>query len=105
MPNLPLFPLSTSAEPGAMAGGSFSDSPRDGAASSLEIRLTKKHLIHQFFQANLGRKFSSYEMHSTWGSAFRSRTSEINNDADLRITIRNECKTIEGAEHSYYWAV
>lgn len=39
-----------------------------------------------------------------FGSAVRTRISEINRDARRRIIIRNQVTFQDGEEHSVYWA-
>lgn len=77
---------------------------RARVSSPHEIRATKKQEIEQFFQANLGTKFSSFMLHERWGTAFRTRCSEINNDDSASIVIRNEVKFRRGKEASQFWA-
>ncbi len=68
-----------------------------------EIRLTKKRAIRLFFQQNIEKEYSSYALHALFGSAFRSRVSEINRE-DKEMAILN--RVDQGAtEPSYYRAV
>ena len=68
-------------------------------------RATKRDEIERFFVANLGTRLSTYELHARFGSAFRSRVSEINRSHHSPITIHNEVHPQKnGAEHSVYWS-
>jgi|SRR5581483_469836 len=67
-------------------------------------RMSKRDQILQFFLAHVGVEYGSFELHARWGTAFRSRTSEINRDADAPITIRNRVAVHGGREESIYWA-
>lgn len=69
-------------------------------------RQTKRELIQEFFMSNLGKKFGTREMHYQWGTAFRTRVSEINNDSNAPIVIKNEMKwnKILKQEESCYFA-
>lgn len=69
---------------------------------ALEQRTTKRQEIEQFFSDNLGVKFSTRDMHWRFGTAFRTRVSDINKpDSKSRIVIRNE---VIGHNDSRYWA-
>ena len=68
-------------------------------------RATKRDQIERFFLDHLGVRFSTYRLHAIFGSAFRSRVSEINRSDDSPITIQNEVDPqSDGAEHSVYWS-
>ena len=68
-------------------------------------RATKRDEIEKFFVANLGTRLATYELHARFGSAFRSRVSEINRSQTCSITIHNEVDPQkDGAEHSVYWS-
>jgi hypothetical protein len=68
-------------------------------------RATKRDAILSFFRANVGKSFRSDYLHGEFGSSFRSRTSELNNDSGCPITIRNCIKRLaDGAESSCYRA-
>lgn len=73
-------------------------------APVLAHRLTRREQIERFFSDNPGRRFSSADLHGRFGSAFRTRVSEINRSADSAIIIRNETTFTDGAEQSVYWA-
>ena len=62
--------------------------------------MTKKQRINRLFTTNIGTKFSSYNMHSLFGSSFRSRVSDINADPTSTIRIRNASRNGE----SWYWS-
>jgi hypothetical protein len=68
-------------------------------------RATKRDQIEKFFLDHLGVRFSSYRLHAIFGSAFRSRVSEINRSDNSPIAIQNEVvPQTDGAEHSVYWS-
>lgn len=71
-----------------------------------EHRRTIRQEIYNFFEANVGKKFSSKYLHGQFGSAFRSRVSDINTDKASQIVIKNECVFDAKAdkEISSYWA-
>ena len=66
----------------------------------------KRQQIEAFFRANLFHRFSSMKLHGMFGSAVRSRISEINRDESCSIRILNECcwDQEEKAEVSTYWS-
>lgn len=70
-------------------------------------RETVKDKIQAFFEANLGKKFSSKWLHGQWGSSFRTRVSDINLDKFGPIFIKNAVtwNEISQREESMYWAV
>jgi hypothetical protein len=65
-------------------------------------RDSKRAQIEAFFGDNIGLKFSSNYLHGRWGSAVRSRISDINRDQFSSILIVNETDENDG---SVYWAV
>jgi hypothetical protein len=65
-------------------------------------RDSKRAQIEAFFGDNIGLKFSSDYCHTRWGSAFRTRVSEINRDEFSSIRILN---ATDEQDHSQYWAV
>lgn len=71
-----------------------------------EHRRTIRQEIYQFFETNLRVKFSSKYLHGQFGSAFRSRVSDINTDKASQIVIKNECVFDSKAdkEISSYWS-
>lgn len=71
----------------------------------LEQRMTKKQEIENFFCEHLGKHFRSNEMHFQFGSAFRSRVSDINKDKNSQIVICNEVEVgSDGKEYSTYYS-
>jgi hypothetical protein len=71
-----------------------------------ENRNSDRARIDAFFCDNIGIKFSSKFLHDRFGSAFRSRKSEINRDPFSSITIERECDiTKKGQERWVFWAV
>jgi hypothetical protein len=74
------------------------------ASAVLEHRLSKKQQIETFFREHLGVRHSTLWLHETFGTAFRSRVSEINRDPDASITICNEAGFGRDGEVSMYWA-
>ncbi len=74
-------------------------------AAAIAKRRTKRQAIEQFFAANLGHKFPSSDLHAKYGSAFRTRVSDINRDLAASVTIRNSITAqSDGFEISVYWA-
>lgn len=71
---------------------------------ALHIRKSKRTQIAQLFESNLGREFSSAQLHARFGSSVRTRISEINRDGSSRIMIRNSTRIGGGGEYSTYWA-
>ena len=61
--------------------------------------MTKRDRILNLFFNNIGREFSSSNLHSTFGSSFRSRVSDINRDPSVGIAIKN--RTIKTGESWY----
>jgi hypothetical protein len=75
------------------------------AQATQRRRATKRDEIEKFFLDHLGVRFSTYRLHAIFGSAFRSRVSEINRSDNSPITIQNEVDPqTDGAEHSVYWS-
>jgi hypothetical protein len=64
-------------------------------------RCTRRQQIERFFAENLGRGFPSPQMHARFGSAFRTRVSEINRDPGSGIEIVNQ---VGMNDRSVYWA-
>jgi hypothetical protein len=52
-------------------------------------RKSKKAQIEEFFMANLGTRIASPELHTKFGSAVRTRISDINLDPNSDINIAN----------------
>ena len=72
--------------------------------NSTAIRRTKRQEIQEFFSDHVGQVFKSYAMHAKYGSAFRTRVSEINADESAEIVIRNKTVCAGGLEMSVYWS-
>lgn len=68
------------------------------------IRTSKREQIKNFFTENVGVQFGTFDMHSRYGTAFRTRVSEINRDENSSITIRNKTIASVDADRSYYWS-
>lgn len=68
------------------------------------IRLSKKSRIKSFFANHMEERFSTEELHKMFGTAFRSRVSEINREPECLFIIRNQSWVSGGREHSEYWA-
>jgi hypothetical protein len=68
-------------------------------------RESKRLRIVDIYLANIGRRISSPWLHGEFGSSFRSRVREINDDAACPILIRNQNFYDEaaGVEVSHYW--
>lgn len=67
-------------------------------------RLTRRQEIIQFFTETLRWKHDTFTLHARFGSAFRTRVSEINKDSSCGIIIRNETTSkAQGGERSKYW--
>ena len=73
-------------------------------AAVIAHRHTKWQQIEQFFRENPGRRFSSADLHARFGSAFRTRVSEINRSSESAIVIHNRVVFGDDAEQSVYWA-
>lgn len=68
-------------------------------------RVAKKARILALFSESVGQEFSSAKLHEIFGTAFRSRVSEINRDPTALITIINRTYVhLEGQECSVYWS-
>lgn len=63
----------------------------------------KSKIVDFFFEFTPGTVFSSRKLHDAFGSAFRSRVSEINRENKGNFVIKNETKVKKGREVSYYW--
>jgi hypothetical protein len=68
------------------------------------IRISKKKRVYELFREHLYQKFSSYALHEQFGSAVRTRISEINRDPGLDIRIRNRVQVEGNKEISWYWS-
>jgi len=68
---------------------------------ALAKRTSKLSEIVAFFVANLGKPFSTAEMHLRFGPSFRARVSDIRSDPSCPIRILN---TLDSEDHSLYWS-
>jgi len=79
--------------------------PFNPVAQAIVRRGSKRAAIEELFRNNIGRCYTSSFLHAEFGSAVRTRISEINRDPVASITIRNTVRVLEGgAEASVYWA-
>ena len=69
-------------------------------------RKSKKELIQEFFAGNVRKKFASPMLHAKFGSAVRTRISDINLDTKSPIVIKNATSWDPESEQevSSYWA-
>ncbi len=68
-------------------------------------RATRRDAILSYFCAHVGESFPTGELHGQFGSAFRTRVSEMNNDPSCAIRIFNRTERLaDGTESSFYWA-
>jgi len=79
------------------------------SADRQEARRSRRVQILEFFLARLGERFGTAELQSHFGSAFRTRVSELNRDLLCPIRILNESTAArdergEPCERSVYWA-
>ena len=98
--SLPLFDSKSATGRSGAKGGE--NEIVSSSFSPHKIRASKKQQIFDFFAANLGIRFSSFHIHERFGTAVRTRISEINRSA-CWLVIRNETKVQGSAEHSTYW--
>ena len=84
----------------------FGRAPRPKRVTVHQHRASKRGEIEQLFASNIGVRFCSADMHLRFGTAFRSRVSEINRCAIAAIVIHNEVthNEADGSERSVYWA-
>ena len=73
--------------------------------SEPKVRITKRDAIAAFFEENLNQRFRTSELHNKFGTAFRSRVSDINRSPKYHIRICNRTLSKDEAERSEYWAV
>jgi hypothetical protein len=74
-------------------------------STAIARRGTKRAAIEAFFASHIGQQFSSPMLHAQYGSAFRSRVSDINRDPAASVTISNAVSVkADGAEESVYSA-
>jgi hypothetical protein len=74
-----------------------------------QLRQTHRSRIEEFFRRHIGLRVASSDLHSWFGSSFRTRVSEINRDPTSRIAIVNETAVAAGEfgqrrEQSFYRA-
>jgi hypothetical protein len=74
------------------------------ATSTTAIRRNKRDLLAEEFRARLHEPISSPELHSKFGSAVRTRISELNRDPDGELLIRNYTYCTPAGEVSIYTA-
>jgi hypothetical protein len=67
-------------------------------------RRNKRDLLAEFLSAHFHQPISSAELHSKFGSAVRTRISELNRDLDSGITVRNFTYCTPTGEVSLYTA-
>ena len=67
------------------------------------VRETKRDKIVRFFSENLGKTYGTMFLHDLFGTAFRSRVSEINRWS-YPIAIKNKTEIVNGKETSVYWS-
>lgn len=84
-------------------------SPSAPAADRTQARHSRRAAIREFFLAHLGERFASAELHARFGSAFRTRVSEINRDLSSDIHVFNETSAAvddqgHPCERSNYWS-
>lgn len=103
--SLPLFDSPTpSHEEGVSREARDLGMADSGRGLKLVIRRTRRLEVLEFFLSNLAVEFSSAFMHERFGTAVRTRISEINRDAKAAIVIRNKVMVEDGREVSVYWA-
>ena len=72
-------------------------------SGALKLRATKRQQIEAWFAEHPGLRLSTWDCHARWGTAFRTRASEINRDSKATVTIHNHTGRIGNVEESYYW--
>lgn len=70
----------------------------------MESRRSRRMAIEAFFLEHVGEHFGSGTLHGRFGSAFRTRVSEINRDPNCRIRILNQTTRDARGESSFYWS-
>lgn len=77
-----------------------------GAAASVRHRRrSKREEIQEFFAKRIGSPVASAHIHQVFGSAARTRISELNRSSDCPIFIRNRVSILgDGTEASAYTA-
>jgi len=66
-------------------------------------RKTIRQRIEDVFSENLRTEYKSSYLHAVFGSAFRTRVSELNRIPDSPIVIRNRVTKVAEMGHSVYW--
>ena len=66
--------------------------------------VNKKDKLSRFFEANLGRKFSTRYLRDIFGDSVAARISAINQDEQAEVTILQR-PADESEGRSFYWAV
>jgi hypothetical protein len=73
--------------------------------AAITKRKIKRAAIEAFFAAHIGQRFPTSGLYAKYGSAFRTRVSELNRDSASSVTIYNAIAVRPGGEeHSTYWA-
>ncbi len=77
-----------------------------GLSPVMRKRRKKKLAVEEFFSANLGIRFPTMELHQKFGTAVRTRISDVNRDPEAILTIHNKhwFDEIAQVEMSEYWA-
>ena len=68
------------------------------------LRKSKRNLIEEYFLARVGVPQNTMALHMKFGTAARTRISEINRDESAPIVIKNRTWRECGGEHSEYVA-
>ena len=72
-------------------------------AGTMKLRQTKRQQIEAWFAEHPGIRLSTRDCHARWGTAFRTRVSEINRSQFASVTIHNHTGRVGNIEESYYW--
>ena len=72
-------------------------------SGTLRLRSSKRAAIAEWFADHPGLRVSTGECHAKWGTAFRTRVSEINRDPTATVTICNHTSRCGNIEESCYW--
>ncbi|PSH03363.1 MAG: hypothetical protein CXZ00_12425 [Acidobacteria bacterium] len=68
-------------------------------------RISKREQIERFFAERLGQKILSTDLHARFGSAVRTRISELNRSNSCQLVISNKVTILPGGvEESTYVA-
>lgn len=70
----------------------------------ITIRRNRRDLIADHFRAHIHEPQNSLKLHIDFGTAVRARISELNNDPDFELTIRNHTYCTPNGEVSIYTA-